>query len=58
MKVEFTEGANRLPEVSQGRPLVEFFLTCGIAENEIVRFESYANTWRDDACQSATVGLA
>jgi hypothetical protein len=58
MKVEFTEGANRPPEVSQGRVQLKFSLTCGIAESEIVRVESCADTWRDNACRSAAAGRA
>jgi hypothetical protein len=42
----------------KGSAPLQFSLTCGIAESEIVRLENCTNTWRDGACRSATVGRA
>jgi hypothetical protein len=46
-----------LTELKGSAPL-QFSLTYGIAESEIVRLENCTNTWRDGACRSATVGRA
>src|SRR5713226_3763959 len=54
----FAVRAIRPPTVPQGSARLRFSLTCGIAEDEIVRLENCMNAWRDKAHRSATVGRA
>ncbi len=54
----FAVRAIRPPTVPQGSSRLRFSLTCGIAEDELMRLEDCMNAWRDKACRSAAAGTA
>jgi hypothetical protein len=54
----FAVEAGRPPTVPYGCARLRFSLTCGIADDELVRLEDCLNSWRDHACWSAVVARA
>jgi 8-amino-7-oxononanoate synthase len=53
----FAVRAIRPPTVAPGSARLRFSLTCGIAEDELMRLENCMNAWRERVCRSA-VGSA
>jgi 8-amino-7-oxononanoate synthase len=51
----FAVRAIRPPSVPQGSARLRLSLTCGIAENELVRLENSLNAWRDQVYRSGAV---